>query len=291
VITLDTSLRAGAARVLSAALPQYPTRGLRLLSAGEERDTWAAGDVVVRFPRSEIEAKKVECERALHPLLRAQLGDIVPAIAEVGMCAEFPYPVVAYERARGRQGQTHEGPIIRPKPWARTRLAGELAAARKARTAGAPVHKVDLRGVDVSEEAIAWARRIAGDAVDAFLVDPMPPGSKVAAKGVLCHGDLKGEHLFVSQDGTRLVAIIDWTDAAIADPALDLGGLVIWLGPSFVREVLQSYGGPADEGTADRAIFLGRGRLLTYLDGVLAGTEGAPPRGVVEAQLRAAFGD
>ena len=69
-----------------------------------------------------------------------------------------------------------------------------------------------------------------------------------AAAGVLCHADLKGEHLFVSEDGTRLTAIVDWADAAIADPAADLAGLAIWLGPAFVREVLRSYAGPRGRG-------------------------------------------
>jgi len=269
--------------------------------AGEEHDTWAAGDLVVKFPRSSHDAEKIAREQQLHPLVRERLGELVPEVVDVGQATtEFPFPVIAYARARGRQGQTLEGPIIRPKPWARTKLAGEVAAAltrlhtipvRKARAAGATTHKVDLRGVDASEEAIARARRTAGDAVDAFLVDPLPSTSKAAARGVLCHGDLKGEHLFVSEDGTRLVAIIDWADAAIADPALDLAGLAIWLGPAFVREVLDGYGGPADDGTADRAIFLARAGLLHHLDEVLAGTAAPSPPAVVEAQLRAAFGD
>ena len=45
------------------------------------------------------------------------------------------------------------------------------------------------------------------------------PARRPARKGgarVLCHGDVKGEHLYVSEDGGRLTAIIDWADMAIS---------------------------------------------------------------------------
>ncbi|HSH32484.1 MAG TPA: phosphotransferase, partial [Actinomycetota bacterium] len=93
----------------------------------------------------------------------------------------------------------------------------------------------------------------------------------------------------VSEDGTRLTAIVDWADAAIADPAADLAGLAIWLGPAFVREVLRSYEGPADEGTYHRAVFLARAGLLGFLDGQLAGTSEPAPVAMLDAQLRAVF--
>ena len=84
--------------------------------------------------------------------------------------------------------------------------------------------------------------------------------------------DLKGEHIFVSEDGTRVTALIDWEDMTIADPAMDFAGLVIWLGPSFARQVIAAYKGPADEGTLDRAVFfLARAGLLTYCEAVLEG--------------------
>ncbi len=95
----------------------------------------------------------------------------------------------------------------------------------------------------------------------------------------------------MSEDGTRLTAIVDWADAAIADPAADLAGLAIWLGPAFVREVLRSYAGPADEGTYHRAVFLARAGLLGFLDEQLAGTSDPAPVAMLDAQLRVVFRD
>ena len=229
-----------------------------------------------------------------------RLGPLVPAMTALGVPTDaFPLAIGLYERARGRQGQQSDGPMLSPKPWARVGLAKAAAAAltslhgtpaAAARRAGVPKVVLDLDpGFDVSEGALAWATRIAGDAVDAFLIDPLPAEARTKAAQVLCHGAIKGEHLFVSEDGTRLTAIIDWADARLSDPATDLAGLAIWLGPSFVREVLASYGGPVDEGLYDRAVFRARAGLLSSLDAQFAGRSNASVA-LLDAQLRAAFG-
>ncbi len=296
----DTSSAAVVRPLIAAALPQLSPGRPKLLLAGEEFDTWALGDAVVKFPKDAEHAAKLETERAIYPLLTERLGGIVPAIrASSGPTGDFPFPLMAFERAAGRQGQTSDGPILQPKPWGRTALARELAAAlsalhatplTKAKAAGARPRPLTIdAGVEAGDGAIQWASRVAGEAVDTFLVDPIPAEARSLGKAVLCHGDLKGEHLFVSEDGTRVTAMIDWADVAIADPAVDLAGLGIWLGPGFVREVLTSYTGPADEGTYHRAIFLAREGLLACLEDRLEGRTTAPVP-VLEAQLRAVFG-
>jgi aminoglycoside phosphotransferase (APT) family kinase protein len=45
-----------------------------------------------------------------------------------------------------------------------------------------------------------------------------------AAPRVFIHGDLGAEHVFAA--GGRLTGVIDWSDAAIGDPALDHGRLM-----------------------------------------------------------------
>ncbi len=302
ILSPDTRAAPVMGPIIGESFPDLATPRPRLLFTGEEFDTWAAGDVVMKFPRSEDDARKLAVEVAAHPVIADRLGELVPKILGVAEPSDrFPFLSVAYIRARGRQGQTIEGPIIQPKAWARTTLARELAQAlttlhttplKAVKAAGIAAHPVVLDPqVDVGEDAIAWARRVAGDAVDAFLSDPLPMEARSAAAGVLCHTALKGEHLFVSEDGTRLTAIVDWADAAIADPAADLAGLATWLGPAFVREVLRSYDGPADEGTYHRAVFLARAGLLGFLDEQLAGTSEPAPVAMLDAQLRVVFRD
>ncbi len=106
---------------------------------------------------------------------------------------------------------------------------------------------------------------------------------------VLCHTDVKGEHLFLDDGRARVRSLIDWADAEVCDPAKDYADLTIWLGPAYTRAVVAASG--EDDGTlADRAIWLGRAGHLDYWNNVLAGTETAPSS-LITAQLRAAFSD
>jgi len=278
---VDTASKPVVKRLIEETFPGLKTTGLKPLLLGGEFDTWEAAGAVIKFPRGADASAKLDVEIAVHETLAQRLGAMVPPLRAVGApTGSFPWRTVAFERARGRQGQTSDGPIVRPKPWARTSLAKEVAGAlsalhttpaKMAKVAGVVKRDVDLDGVDPSDKTIAWATKIVGHRLDTFLVNPFPAGTPKAGPKVLCHGDIKGEHLYVSEDGTRLTAIVDWADVAISDPALDLAGFAIWLGPTFVHEVLEFYTGPSDEGIEERA---GGGRA------------GVP---VVDAQLRAVF--
>lgn len=60
--------------------------------------------------------------------------------------------------------------------------------------------------------------------VEAFLARAAPePGARC-----FIHGDLGAEHVFA--DGDRITGVIDWSDAAIGDPAIDFGRLARDLG-------------------------------------------------------------
>jgi phosphotransferase family enzyme len=295
----DTTVKPVVADVLAHDLSEVSSRGLRLLFAGDEFHTWVTSDAVIKFPTSPASASKLDTEFAMHPALRAKLGDLVPEIiASSESSSRFPLRATAYRKARGRAGQSLDGPMIQPKPWARAGLAGDLAAAlaalhaipvRTAKAAGVrPGPVLDDHWLDAGEAAIDRARAVAGDGVDAFLGAPLPPEAREAGKPVVCHTALKGQHLFVSEDGARLTAIVDWADLSVAEPAVDLAGLTIWLGPSFATQVAGDYG--AAPGTAERGVYLGRAGLLGYLDAIEAGRERAPERALLDAQLRAAFG-
>ncbi len=71
---------------------------------------------------------------------------------------------------------------------------------------------------------------------------------------MLVHGDLHSRHLLVD-DGGRLVGLIDWGDACLADPSVDLS--IVWsFLPAEGRRVFADEYGPIDEETHLRARML-----------------------------------
>ncbi len=74
-----------------------------------------------------------------------------------------------------------------------------------------------------------------------------PPGD-VALRPI--HGDFAAEHILL--DDGAATGIIDWSDAAVGDPARDLAGLVHWGGEEALDHALQAYGA-VDAATRERA--------------------------------------
>ena len=78
-----------------------------------------------------------------------------------------------------------------------------------------------------------------------------------ARRRVLAHADLGAEHL-LEHDGL-LTGVIDWSDAAITDPALDFARLYRDFGPTFLSSVVEAYGGLDDpEAAMARITFFAR---------------------------------
>jgi aminoglycoside phosphotransferase (APT) family kinase protein len=61
----------------------------------------------------------------------------------------------------------------------------------------------------------------------------------------LIHGDLGAHHLLVDDD--CLVGVIDWSDARVADPAVDLGWALYETPEPFAEAVATAYGVDDDE--------------------------------------------
>lgn len=129
-----------------------------------------------------------------------------------------------------------------------------------------------LLGVDAHDPADALAEAVADWAavrhlvpteqhgpVEAHLAAVPPPA---AGRLVACHGDLGAEHLLVD-DAAALTGVIDWSDAALTDPARDLGRLLRDLGPRAVAPLLA--GPPDDPGLPARAVSFARSTLLEDL--------------------------
>jgi aminoglycoside phosphotransferase (APT) family kinase protein len=103
-------------------------------------------------------------------------------------------------------------------------------------------------------------------AVARFLAGPPPapyPGPLVFS-----HNDLGIEHVLVDPEALVVTGILDWTDAALVDPAYDFGLLHRDLGPVAVSAALDSYSSSTVDGTPglrDRALFYARCSTLEDL--------------------------
>jgi aminoglycoside phosphotransferase (APT) family kinase protein len=104
-------------------------------------------------------------------------------------------------------------------------------------------------------------------AVDRFLAADPPPDA-TAGERVLAHNDLGAEHVLVDPATLAVTGIIDWSDAAVADPAAEVGRLLRDLGAAHLDAVLDGIGavGPARTGPVERAWCYARCLVLEDLE-------------------------
>ena len=72
----------------------------------------------------------------------------------------------------------------------------------------------------------------------------------------LVHNDLAAEHILVDEAAQTVTGIIDWSDIAVSDPALDFAGMFHWGGQAFSDAVLSAYEGAIDDRLVSRARFM-----------------------------------
>jgi aminoglycoside phosphotransferase (APT) family kinase protein len=111
---------------------------------------------------------------------------------------------------------------------------------------------------DVADIVPAEARPV----IEKFLATSPPPEPRVVA---LCHNDLGAEHLLVDEMTSAVTGIIDWSDAALGDPALDFARIYRDVGPGFVFMTLVHYQAHWSPAEMERVVFYARCALLEDL--------------------------
>lgn len=206
------------------------------------------GDLVVRFRTADGDGLDVVREARLLETVAGIVAVPVPVPEFVDEAARC----VAYRRLPGvpllempeRDQQAHRNALLET-------LTEVLRALQET-----PVERFD---VEVDDEPPAaylaelsqYKIQISGPEVDAFLASAAP---ERAGELRFSHNDLGIEHVLVDPETFRITGIIDWTDAAVCDPAYDYGLLLRDLGP---------FGLPA--GYEERAWFYARCSLLEDL--------------------------
>lgn len=271
---------------------------------GEHASWWVGTQWVLRLALDPEGSERQRRELALRDLVRPHVPIAVPASVAHGPWA----PGLTYTLDRRLPGASAE--LRRPGPTGESDLAGLLAGLRAVPPAAAaalgvprqaPRHLGELRNA-----ALRAAERLARDgefepAQRTSLIaaghgpvaatDPghspvaAPPAARPKAPAgplgqpadeqaaVVGHCDLKGEHLLVSDDG-RVLGVLDWTDAAIGDPAEDVAGLAISIGaPGAVRAAERAGYGPD---VSRRGLLLARYDTLVRLADRLYGDDDSP---------------
>jgi aminoglycoside phosphotransferase (APT) family kinase protein len=98
--------------------------------------------------------------------------------------------------------------------------------------------------------------------IEAFLAAPPPADPDRLA---FCHNDFGAEHILVDPDTMRVTGIIDWADAAIADPVRDLALILRDLGPGALDAALEAYGRRLTPDDRRRLVFHARCKLIEDL--------------------------
>lgn len=119
------------------------------------------------------------------------------------------------------------------------------------------------------EEAIAGYEEIAShlpasarEHIEAFLTQSLP---QEPTHLIFCHNDLGAEHILIDPVTMRITGIIDWTDAAIADPMRDLALIFRDFGPDVLERVVSSCGIDVTPEDHERLVFYARCKLIEDL--------------------------
>jgi aminoglycoside phosphotransferase (APT) family kinase protein len=238
--------------VLAERLPDYRVTDVVVLGQGQDNVAYEVnGELIVRFAKH---ADPVETAREARLLTAVAALSTIPVPAPV-----FTDPALgcmAYLKLPGVQ-------LLGQPRTAATSIAatlGEWLAVLHA----VPVERMaDV--VDTDDEPLTqWLAEAAElyvpeeipavhrGPVERFLATA-PPSARTSL--VFSHNDLGVEHVLVDPRTWTVTGVIDWTDAALVDPAYDFGRLLRDLGPAALDAALAAYG--SDEPRA-RAEFFAR---------------------------------
>lgn len=252
-------------RTIARHLPDGDRRAIEALGEGADHVAYDIdGEVIARLSKDPDVARRATATR--------READLLAVVAE---WSTLPVPtvlfsdpgagVVGYRKVAGVPLLEH--PVAAPE-----RLAPPLAAFlnRLHRTPlervghlverdtyALAAYRADAVGdyEEVGDHLPVSGRRLVED----FLQQPPPPEPAALA---FCHNDLGSEHLLVDPASGTLTGVIDWADAAIADPAHDLALLYRDLGPTAFHRILARYDAPWSDRDTARAVFIARCALL-----------------------------
>lgn len=238
---------------IAAAFPDLTWTRVRTIEGGWDHQVVVLDErLLFRFPNEQYYRDVLPVEIDVLRQLDGTVAAAVPAYTHVAPGHRFAgYPLLA-------------GTALTPArfdalgPEARATVAAQLAellgAVHTRVAVGAEVRLWDLPEENAAATRTAHERLpellSASELADVFSI--LEDAESLAAEApvqVLVHGDVYADHLL--WDGARL-AVIDWSDIARGDPAVDFADLSVY-GSDFLDTVLDRYTGPVDPALPARA--------------------------------------
>ncbi|MFP2924749.1 phosphotransferase [Pyxidicoccus sp. 3LG] len=266
-----------AAEVVEAIRFRFPSLGglpVEPLGEGTDHRVYeVGGHYVFRFPKEAEAAEGLEVEARLTAWLAPHLPLAVPSYRYVGRPDErFPWSFAGYEKLAGT-------PALLVDPDRLDLVAiGRRMGDFLRNLHGLDVAEAEALGVPRDDDPTleAWSAEALSELrfaleqghVDAAIAArwersfAAPPSSKHVPRRVL-HADLAAEHVLLDARGAP-TAVIDWSDAMLGDPALDLAGLLHWGGARMLSSSLETYG-PVDDTLVERARWFAACRAVADL--------------------------
>jgi aminoglycoside phosphotransferase (APT) family kinase protein len=230
--------------VIARHLPDYRIETIAVLGRGLDHITYEVNRELVVRRSHEPQAAAIEREATLLMVVR----DLSPLPVPDPMFVDPDAGVTAYRKLPGAPLLDH--PVSDP-----ARLAtplGELVASLHQTPVArvepfAPVESYPL--ADSLQDAEGEYRQAASvmppaarRSVERFLAAALPPEPEAVA---FCHNDLGAEHILVDVATHTITGVIDWSDAAITDPAVDFARVYRDLGPPAAEAMLAHHRGPS----------------------------------------------
>ncbi len=260
------------ADAVRAGLRGAPISSVNLLGEGVDNLAYEVnGELVVRFSKESDPTRRAELVNAEAKLLTAVAG-ISPLPVPRPLFTDPERGCWAYAKLPGVPFLDLPLPQRLAYAPAAAATLGRFLTVLHAAPVEQMAQLVDSDEVPMAEwrdeAAMNYAAVISAipanrrEAVEAFLA-AAPPDSDGTL--VFSHNDLGIEHVLVATATGAITGVIDWSDAALTDPAYDFGLLCRDLGPAALATALAAYrtGDTAD--LRERAAFYARCSLLEDL--------------------------
>ena len=251
--------------LLSRHLPGYEVRSIAKLGEGSDNVAYEVnGELIIRASKETDPASRRESTRREADLMAA-VAELSTLQVPVPVFADIEAGVLAHVKLPGLPLMEH--PVAEP-----ARLAAPLGAFLN-RLHQAPLEKVEELVERDTYPLLAWRQDAERDYRQ--IVEHMPAATRRLVEDFLgrtppaeprgaafCHNDLGAEHLLVDVEANAVTGVIDWTDAAVADPVRDLALIYRDLGPEIFELTLAHYEGHFDDADRERTVFCARCKLL-----------------------------